>query len=332
MAPFIAAPISIQKVVYRMPYKTERKLSLSKNKSLSRNVGPRMQSCCQIAVSILAALVTATPNYPPASTVGSEHQYTTTILSTVTITGTPEASNTITNVNYMTITVTNLLGNDMSLSFGSDAGGPSRVGNPSSTSLHDNGFTQYAFPTGWAGRICVGPDFNPNGSKIEGSYTGPPDIDISYIDGYSVPITCSSEGTPVSGCNIDLFKQPNIPCNNQVEIPGCLNPAQTIANSTALHVLLDHRHALALSIVRHRIDRSREKPTIKRKISSKPDLSLGVIVAIAYGELIAPLASYGIQRRSFLIVPAIHLGIKANFYPGKKPLAKNADLGHKTCG
>lgn len=107
------------------------------------------------------------------------------------------------------------------------------VGNPSFTSLQDNGFTQYAFPTGWAGRICVGPNFNPDASKIEGSYTGPPDIDVSYVDGYSVPITCSSDSIPVSGCNIDLFKQPNIPYNNPVEGPVCLNPAQSIANGPA---------------------------------------------------------------------------------------------------
>jgi hypothetical protein len=56
---------------------------------------------------------------------------------------------------------------------------------------------------------------------------GPPDIVVGYVDGYSVPITCSSEGTPVSGCNIDLF---NIPCNNQVKGPVYLNPAQNIAN------------------------------------------------------------------------------------------------------
>jgi len=60
----------------------------------------------------------------------------------------------------------------------------------------------------------VGPNLNPDGSKIKSSYTGPPDIDISYIDSYSVPITCSSEGTAVSGYNIDLFKQPGIPYNS----------------------------------------------------------------------------------------------------------------------
>ena len=45
------------------------------------------------------------------------------------------------------------------------------------------------------------------GSKIEGSLTGPPDINVSYVDGFSVPITCSSEGVAVSSCNIDLYKK-----------------------------------------------------------------------------------------------------------------------------
>ena len=107
-----------------------------------------MQTSCQIAVFMLAALVAATPNCLPVSTVSLEPPYTTTVLSTVTTTGNPKATNTITDVNYMTIAVTNLVGNDVSLSFGSNAGGPSPVGNPLPTALHDNGFTQYAFPTG----------------------------------------------------------------------------------------------------------------------------------------------------------------------------------------
>lgn len=48
-----------------------------------------------------------------------------------------------------------------------------------------------------------------------------------------MPITCSSEDKPVSGCNIDLFKQRNIPCTNKVDGPVCLNPAQNIANGPA---------------------------------------------------------------------------------------------------
>lgn len=133
-----------------------------------------MQALYHIAVFMLVALVAATLDCPQASTVGlAEAPYTATVLSTVTITATPEAKDIITNASHMTIAVTNQLGNDVSLSFGSNAGGPSPVGNPSPTALLDNGFTQYAFPTGWGGPICVGANFNPNGSKIEGSFTGP---------------------------------------------------------------------------------------------------------------------------------------------------------------
>lgn len=79
----------------------------------------------------------------------------------------------------------------------------------------------------------MGPNLNPMGSKIEGSFTGPPDVDVSYVDGYSVPITCSSSCILVSGCNVELFNQSGIPCPRQVEGPVCLNPAQQIANRPA---------------------------------------------------------------------------------------------------
>lgn len=73
------------------------------------------QSANFIAVFVLVALVSATPNCP-ASTVGLEALYTTTISSTVTITGVPEAQKSITSANYMTVLVTIQLGDDVSLS------------------------------------------------------------------------------------------------------------------------------------------------------------------------------------------------------------------------
>ena len=62
----------------------------------------------------------------------------------------------------------------------------------------------------------------------------PFDIDINYVDGYSVPIICSFRGTAVAGCNINLFKQAHVICINKVESPVCLNSAQTVPNSSAL--------------------------------------------------------------------------------------------------
>lgn len=43
--------------------------------------------------------------------------------------------------------------------------------------------TQILYPSGWAGRIYVGKDFNPDGSKIEASFSPPnyqPNVDVSY--------------------------------------------------------------------------------------------------------------------------------------------------------
>jgi hypothetical protein len=62
---------------------------------------------------------------------------------------------------------------------------------------------------------------------IEASNAGPqPDIDVSYVDGFSVPITCSGDTGPITGCNIDLFQQPGITCDNEIEGPTCINLAR----------------------------------------------------------------------------------------------------------
>ena len=176
-----------------------------------------MKNTYQIAILLSAALVAASPfECPPVPTVTVTLGITNTVPALSTITSAPETrSKAIGGLsNNMIIAVTNVYGNCLSLLFGLDAGGPSPVGNPSPTKLADNAFTQYTFPTGWAGRVYVGPNLNPDSSKIKGSFTGPPDINVSYVDGYSVPITCSSKGVAVTGCNINLFKQPNILYNN----------------------------------------------------------------------------------------------------------------------
>jgi len=128
----------------------------------------------------------------------------------------------------MTIAIANHYGSELSLSFGLDVNSPPPYGNPQPTELADSSSTQYIYPDEWAGRLVIGPNLNPYGSKIEGSFKNSSvDIDISYVDGYSVPITCSSEGEAVTGCNLDLFKAP---CENQVDGPVCLNPARDIAD------------------------------------------------------------------------------------------------------
>jgi len=135
----------------------------------------------------------------------------------------------------MTISITNSYGTQVSLSLGSNAGAPTPVNNPKAAPLPNASHTQFVFPSSWAGRIYVGPNLNLNGSKIEASFTGPPDVDVSYVDGYSVPITCSTEGTVITGCSIELFDQPGIRCQNQTDGPICLNPARSTPDGPPLH-------------------------------------------------------------------------------------------------
>lgn len=73
-------------------------------------------------------------------------------------------------------------------------------------------------------------NLNLDDSKIEDSYTSSSDIDVSYVNDYSVLITCSFKNTAVFNCNVDLFKQLSISCNDQVNDFVCLNFAQNIVN------------------------------------------------------------------------------------------------------
>ncbi len=207
-----------------------------RNKSFSEQSGTRMKTFYQIAFLGLAALIAATSfncSSTRTVTVILGNRDFTLISSTVSVTSASDAESTATtdgSENYMTISMINMYGNQLSLFFDSNADDPSSIDNSSVIILSDNAFTQYAFPTEWAGRIYVSPNLNPDDSKIEDSYTSSSDIDVSYVNGYSVFITCSSEGTAVSDCNVDLFKQPSISCNDQVDDPVCLNFAQNIVN------------------------------------------------------------------------------------------------------
>jgi hypothetical protein len=192
----------------------------------TRQLEIKMKTTCHpaISVTVFIALAAATPcNTPIAALAVSSPVYPVT-------TPTP---NTFVDVD-MTIAITNMHGTQLSLSFalGTSAGSaaPSPRGDPTSTVLPDASSTQYAFPPGWNGMICVGPNFNAWNSKIEGSYTNKTDVDVSYVDGYSVPITCSSNGVAFTGCNIDLFNQPGMTCGDAYLLDGplCRNYAHNI--------------------------------------------------------------------------------------------------------
>jgi len=171
-----------------------------------------MKKSCYIAVLALTALVAASLfNYLPAATVTItlRDRHPTPVTGSILVTSAPyfiSTTGTDGSADYITISITNVYGSQLSLSFLSNTGCPAPVGNPSATILPDNSPTQYAFLTGWVGRIYVRPNTDYRSSKIEGSLISLPDINVSYIDSYFIPITCSSKGIVVSGYNINLFK------------------------------------------------------------------------------------------------------------------------------
>ena len=131
----------------------------------------------------------------------------------------------------MVIEIQNHWSEPLSVSYGDNAGLPGALGSPTAGPLGTS--TEVAYPTGWAGRIYVGKTVNSANSKIEGSTTGANDIDVSYVDGFSVPITCSVAGTPISGCNLDLYAVSGNCTSMLGQRDVCLNPMQGVPDGPA---------------------------------------------------------------------------------------------------
>ncbi len=198
-----------------------------------------MKKFCQIAVSTLATLIAASPfNCPSIATVTVtyESEFSTSASSSVSVTSASYSVSTAIiddSGDYMTISITNVYGTQLSLFFASNADDSVSIENSLIIILFDISSTQYTFPTEWAERIYVELNINSMNNKIEDSLTDSSNIDVSYVDDYSVLITCFFENTAIFDCNIDLFKQSDITCNNQVDDSVCLNFAQNIVNESA---------------------------------------------------------------------------------------------------
>ncbi|KAH8903774.1 hypothetical protein BR93DRAFT_981111 [Coniochaeta sp. PMI_546] len=114
----------------------------------------------------------------------------------------------------MTITVINKHVTQVSTYHAHEAGGPTAVkGSAGSGTMAKGATASLALPTGWAGNIAVAEYGGPRGvvgdeSLIEANFKKPDgysvaaaDVDVSYVNGFSIPIVCSCEGagaTPFS--------------------------------------------------------------------------------------------------------------------------------------
>lgn len=113
-----------------------------------------MKKSCHITVLALAALVAASLfNYLPAATVTItlRDRHPTLVTGSILVMSTPyfvTTTGTDGSADYITISITNVYGSQLSLSFLSNTSCPALVGNLSVTILPDNSPTQYAFLTG----------------------------------------------------------------------------------------------------------------------------------------------------------------------------------------
>ena len=109
-----------------------------------------MKTSHQITILLFMALVAAILfECSPAATITVTFGTTNSIPALSTVTNVPETrSEAIGGLSdYIISTITNLYGNLLSLSFGSDVGSLSPVGNSFPTNLADNAFTQYTILT-----------------------------------------------------------------------------------------------------------------------------------------------------------------------------------------
>ena len=190
-----------------------------------------MQTSCETTILMLMNLITVTSfNCIFDVMIDLKFLYMFIIFINMTITQTSKVEIDVKKINQMTITMINMLDHNVFLFFDLNTDDFFLIKNCSFTTLNNNDFTQYAFLIGWTGRIGVDSNLNSKASKIKASYTRSFDLNVSYVNDYSMPITCFFDDILITDCNIDFFKQPKVQCDDEVEESVCLNPFWNTVN------------------------------------------------------------------------------------------------------
>ncbi|KAG9242065.1 hypothetical protein BJ878DRAFT_517462 [Calycina marina] len=144
----------------------------------------------------------------------------------------------------LTITVINSQSVAITTEHSRDPGAPSAVSGHLSPGTMSAGETaSFAVPTNWIGNVAVanaeGSDITGDDTLIEANFVIPAssgykmavaDVDVSYVNGFSVPITCSCSGKVVTGCNKDLFALGK--CDTMNNKNQCKNPLRSEMGAT----------------------------------------------------------------------------------------------------
>ncbi|KAF3018161.1 hypothetical protein E8E14_010354 [Neopestalotiopsis sp. 37M] len=124
-----------------------------------------------------------------------------------------------------------------------DVDSPSAAsGNVGGGTLACGSSASFAVPTNYVGNLALAEAEHPitaDDTLIEINFVvatdfgnvAVADVDVSYVNGYSVPITCSCDGAVVTGCNKDLLKMNT--CGDLSEENACVNPLRADMGATA---------------------------------------------------------------------------------------------------
>ena len=194
-----------------------------------------MQTSCKTIILMFVVLLIATSfNCVFDVTINLNFLYTFTILINMTITQIPKVKINVKKINHMMITMINMFDHNVFLFFDSNVDVFFSRKKFLFTILNNNNFTQYAYFIDWAGWIEVDSNLNLNASKIEVSYMESFNMNVNYVDDYSVSIICFFDDILITDCNIDFFKQSEIWCNDEIEKSICLNLFWNIVNEFVL--------------------------------------------------------------------------------------------------
>ncbi|ETS81376.1 hypothetical protein PFICI_06378 [Pestalotiopsis fici W106-1] len=119
---------------------------------------------------------------------------------------------------------------------------PAASGNVGAGTLARGASASFAVPTGYVGNMALSEAEYPitaDDTLIEINFSiakdygniAVADVDVSYVNGYSVPITCSCGGSVVTGCNKDLLKLNT--CADLSPENACVNPLRALIPATA---------------------------------------------------------------------------------------------------
>ncbi|KAH8680592.1 hypothetical protein BX600DRAFT_504362 [Xylariales sp. PMI_506] len=145
---------------------------------------------------------------------------------------------------YLTITLINSHGSPISTSHFHSGTIAAVSGNVGPATMANGATAAFAVPTGWIGTVTVADaehELSDDASLIESNFIITPgytiaiaDVDVSYVNGFTMAVTCSCSGVGVlTGCNKNLWALATCPADDDNTAEGaCINPYRANTDTT----------------------------------------------------------------------------------------------------